>query len=84
MTIELGALISMLALIVVIVGHLCTTVWWMARLATTLERLSTDVKEAVKDIKGLVTKDDCQHSHDHIECVFSELWDAISKRVEKQ
>ena len=73
----IGIIISAIGLGLIIVGHLCTTVWWMSKIATTLTRLSQDVREAVQDIKGLVPKSYCEKAHDSMEKKFDDVWKAI-------
>ena len=79
MNLELGGVIALIALVLVIAGHLCTTVWWMSKITTTLEALSSDLKEAVKDIKGLVPKVDCIREHEHIDKRFDDIWKKLDE-----
>ena len=83
MTMDIGVILSALGLLVVMVCHLCTTVWWMAKITTTLTRLADDVKEAVRDIKGLMPRQDCVKIHDHLEKQFDDVWVELKKKADK-
>jgi hypothetical protein len=76
---DIGAVVALIALIVVIAGHLCTTVWWMSKLSTTLDRMSRDVAEAASGLKEKVAKEDCDKTHAHCDKSFDSLWDAIKE-----
>jgi hypothetical protein len=73
MDLTIGTIATMVALILVILGHLCATVWWMAKITVTLEQLSKDVSGAIADIKGLMPRSDCQRMHNQIDEQFKEL-----------
>jgi len=83
MTMDLGSLLSIIALIFVIAGHLCTTVWWMSKISVTLARLAEDVKDAVRDIKGLMPRTDCVKVHDHLEKQFENIWKKLDELSSK-
>lgn len=41
---ENGQLVAIVGLIIVVIGHLCSTVWWMSKITTTLDILSKSVE----------------------------------------
>ena len=79
MNFELGTMIAIATLIIVILGHLCTTVWWMSKITTTLATIGDNLKEAMTDIKALVPKQDCTRIHDHLDKSLDDVWDAIKE-----
>ena len=83
MTTDIGIILSATSILIVMVCHLCTTVWWMAKITTTLTRLADDVKEAVKDIKGLMPRADCVKIHEHLEKQFESIWTEIKGKADK-
>lgn len=83
MNIELGSLIALLMLIIVIVGHLCGTVWWMSKITTKLDIFIDSLREMQKDQKDLVHKSDCSLGHSRIDKLFEDVWDAINRKADK-
>jgi hypothetical protein len=79
----IGTIIALVGLIIIIIGHLCTTVWWMAKITTTLDRMAKDVSTALVKIENLVPKIDCIRSHEHIEKSFDDVWKAIREKADK-
>jgi|WetSurMetagenome_2_1015567.scaffolds.fasta_scaffold1205415_2 hypothetical protein len=80
MDFTLGSIIALIGLIIIIVGHLCTTVWWMAKITTTLNRMADDVSKALIKIEGLVPKTDCQRMHDHMDKRIDDIWKKIDEK----
>ena len=83
MTMDLGVVIALIGLILVIAGHLCTTVWWMSKITTILGRMALDVENAMKDIKGLMPRSDCVSIHGHLEKQFDDIWKELKNKVDK-
>ena len=40
---HVGEMVGLVSLGIVVLGHLCTTVWWMSKITTTLEIMSKSV-----------------------------------------
>jgi len=84
MNLDIGAVMAVLGLTIVIIGHLCTTVWWMAKITTTLDRMAKDVSSALIKIEGLVPKIDCIRSHEHIEGCFRDVWSSLRGKEDRK
>ena len=73
------AIIVTLALFVV--GHLITTVWWASKVSTLLDRVQTDLRDIVTELKAVrnvyVTKDDYLQRMISTDKEHTAIWGAI-------
>lgn len=83
---NIGVIIAICGLVIVVITHLCSTVWWMSKITTTLEILST----SVKDIKFIIakheatyfTKEEAAREFAHIKQQTDALWIRVDKLQE--
>lgn len=78
--------IAVISLVIVIVGHLCSTVWWMSKITTTLTLLT----KAVEDIRSIIakheatyyTKEEAAREFSHVKQQTDALWNKVDKLQE--
>ena len=70
-----GVLIaSIIGLALTVIGHLCSTVWWMSKITTKLDLFIDLVKEVKKDSSNCVQKENCIQMMATLEKEVDELW----------
>ena len=87
MGIDVGTVIAMLGLSIVVVAHLCSTVWWMSKITTTLDILAKSVDE----IKNIIarheatyyTKEEAAKDFAHRDAKIDAAWSKLDKLIDE-
>lgn len=78
---ENNVLISLISLGFIILGHLCTTVWWMSKITeklASLERVFSDIAKIVREHENIYMKQaDCYREIAKIEVQINAIWGKI-------
>ncbi len=76
-----NVLISLVSLSLIIIGHLCTTVWWMSKITeklAALERAFTDIAKIVREHESVYMKQaDCYREITKLETQINAIWGKI-------
>ena len=75
---SIATIIALIGLIIVILVHLCGTVWWMSKITTKLDIFIDTLKETSTIAKQNQSKEQCRIEHVRIDSTFKDLWDAIN------
>lgn len=82
-----GLTISITGLVIVVLAHLCSTVWWMSKITTTLELLTKSVENIntviARHEATYFTKEEAAREFTHVKQQTDALWKRVDKIQDK-